>query len=52
MNAGPLDQRVTLERRGEGQDADRLVHEGRVYGIESVVDVRAGKRELVLMCRG
>lgn len=104
MNPGQLDQRVTLERRGEGQDAygqplpddwaplatvwaaveplvgreymaamavqsdvstrvrmryrpgvtagDRLVHEGRVYGIESVIDVRSARRELVLMVRG
>ena len=43
MNPGHLDQRVTIER---------LVHEGRVYAIESVVDVRSGRRELVLMCRG
>ena len=104
MNPGQLDQRVTIERRGDATDAygqplpddwaplatlwaaveplvgreylaamavqsdvstrvrmryrpgvtagDRLVHEGRVYGIESVVDVRSGRRELVLMCRG
>lgn len=103
MNAGKLDQRVTVERRTQAQDAygqplntwaplasvwaaveplvgreymaamqvqatvttrirlryrpgitaaDRVIHEGRAYGIESVIDVRSGNRELVLMCRG
>ena len=31
---------------------DRLSHEGRIYNIESVVDVRSARRELVLMVRG
>lgn len=31
---------------------DRVIHEGKTYGIESVVDVRSEGRELVLMCKG
>lgn len=30
---------------------DRVVHNGTTYGIESLVDVRSGNRELVLMCK-
>lgn len=30
---------------------DRVIHEGTTYGIESVIDVRSGHRELVLMCK-
>lgn len=30
---------------------DRVVHNGTTYGIESMVDVRSGNRELVLMCK-
>ena len=30
---------------------DRVIHEGTVYQIESLVDVRSGNRELVLMCK-
>ena len=32
--------------------ADRVTHEGHTYGIESVIDVRSARRELVLMCQG
>jgi head-tail adaptor len=31
--------------------ADRIVHDGKVYGITSVADVHSSRRELVLMCR-
>ena len=44
--------RIRLRYRPGITAADRVKHEGRVYGIESVIDVRAGHRELVLMCRG
>ena len=44
--------RVRMRYRPGVTAADRLVHEGRVYAIESVVDVRSARRELVLMCRG
>ena len=30
---------------------DRVIHNGTTYGIESLVDVRSGNRELVLMCK-
>ena len=30
---------------------DRVIHEGTVYQIQSVIDVRSENRELVLMCR-
>ena len=30
---------------------DRVVHNGTTYGIESLIDVRSGNRELVLMCK-
>jgi SPP1 family predicted phage head-tail adaptor len=30
---------------------DRVIHNGTTYGIESLIDVRSGNRELVLMCR-
>ena len=30
---------------------DRVIHNGTIYGIESLVDVRSGNRELVMMCK-
>ena len=30
---------------------DRVIHNGAIYGIESLVDVRSGNRELGLMCK-
>lgn len=30
---------------------DRVIHEGTIYQIESVIDVRSANRELVLMCK-
>jgi SPP1 family predicted phage head-tail adaptor len=30
---------------------DRVIHNGKVYGIESLVDVRSGGHELHLMCK-
>lgn len=44
--------RVRMRYRPGVTAADRLVHEGRVYAIESVIDVRSARRELVLMVRG
>lgn len=32
--------------------ADRVLHDGKVYGITSVIDYRSARRELVLMCKG
>ena len=31
---------------------DRVIHNGTIYGIESLIDVRSDHRELVLMCKG
>ena len=31
--------------------ADRLSHNGQVYGIEAVIDVHSSRRELHLMCK-
>ena len=44
--------RVRLRYRPGVTPADRVKHEGRIYNIESVVDVRSARRELVLMVRG
>jgi len=30
---------------------DRVIHNGTIYGIESLIDVRSDHRELVLMCK-
>ena len=30
---------------------DRVIHGGKTYNIVSVIDVRSGHRELVLMCK-
>ena len=44
--------RVRLRYRPGITSADRVVHEGRLYNIVSVIDVRSDHRELQLMCRG
>lgn len=44
--------RVRLRYRPGITSADRVAHEGRIYGITSVIDYRSDHRELVLMCRG
>jgi SPP1 family predicted phage head-tail adaptor len=31
--------------------ADRVIHDGKVYGITSVADVHSSRRELQLQCR-
>lgn len=43
--------RIRMRYRPGIRPADRVVHEGKTYGIESVIDVRSGNRELVLMCK-
>lgn len=44
--------RVRIRYRPGLNSGDRVKHEGRIYNIESVIDVRSARRELVLMCRG
>lgn len=43
--------RVTMRYRRGITAQDRVIHDGTIYGIESLVDVRSGHRELVLMCK-
>ena len=31
--------------------ADRVIHNGKVYGVEAVADVHSSRRELHLMCK-
>ncbi len=44
--------RIRMRFRPWMTPQDRIVHEGRVYEIESVIDYRSQHREHVLMCRG
>ena len=44
--------RIRMRYRPGVLPTDRVLHEGHTYGIESVIDVRSQRRELVLMCRG
>ena len=44
--------RIVIRFRPGITPADRVVHEGRIYNITSVIDVRSGNHELQLMCRG
>ena len=44
--------RVTMRYRRGITAQDRVIHEGTIYNIVSVIDVRSQGRELVLMCRG
>ena len=44
--------RIRMRYRPGVTPADRVTHEGRAYSVESVVDVRSARRELVLMCQG
>ena len=56
MAAGAMQSSVTTRIRMRYRPgitpADRVMHEGRAYGIESVIDIRSQRRELVLMCMG
>ncbi len=54
--AGALQSQLTTKIRVRHRpgitSGDRVTHNGRVYDIQSVVDYRSEKRELVLLCRG
>ena len=56
MAAGALQSQVTTRIRMRYRPGitsqDRVIHQGKTYGIESTIDVRSQGRELVLMCRG
>jgi len=43
--------KIRLRYRPGVLGTDRVTHEGTVYQIESVIDVRSEHRELHLMCR-
>lgn len=44
--------RIVIRFRPGITPADRVVHEGRVYNITSVIDTRSQHDRLELMCRG
>ena len=44
--------RIRLRYRPGITPADRVNHEGKLYGITSLIDYKSANRELVLMCRG
>ena len=43
--------RITMRYRPGITAQDRVIHDGKTYGIVSVIDVRSQGRELVLMCK-
>lgn len=45
-----LTTKIRLRYRPGITSADRVNHEGTLYGINSVIDYRSAGRELVLMC--
>lgn len=47
-----LTTKVRIRYRPGITSADRVSHEGRVYDVQSVIDYRSARRELVLMCKG
>ena len=47
-----LTTKVRIRYRPGITSGDRVTHDGRTYNIQSVVDYRSQRRELVLMCRG
>ena len=44
--------KIRMRYRPGIKATDRVIHDGKTYGIESVIDVRSEGRELVLMCKG
>lgn len=43
--------RISLRYRPGITAADRVIHNGKVYGVEAVADVHSSRRELQLQCR-
>jgi SPP1 family predicted phage head-tail adaptor len=43
--------RIRMRYRPGITSQDRIIHDGKVYGITSVADVHSSRLELVLMCR-
>lgn len=50
--ASEVTTRVVIRYRPGITPADRVVHDGRIFNIVSVIDVRSANDELQLMCRG
>ena len=44
--------RIRMRYRPGITSADRVVHDGKTYGIDSVIHVKSARRELQLMVRG
>ena len=47
-----LTTKIRIRHRPGITSGDRVTHDGRVYDIQSVIDYRSEKRQLVLLCRG
>ena len=47
-----LTTKIRIRWKAGIQSADRVTYGGRSYNIQSVIDYRSARRELVLMCRG
>ena len=47
-----LTTKIRIRHRPGITSGDRVIHDGRVYDIQSVIDYRSEKRQLVLLCRG
>lgn len=43
--------KIIMRYRPSITPADRVSHNGQVYGIEAVIDVHSSRRELHLMCK-
>ena len=46
-----LTTKIRIRWRAGITSRDRVTHDGKVYGIASVIDYRSARRELVLMCK-
>ncbi|WPC65276.1 phage head closure protein [Rhodoferax ferrireducens] len=44
--------RIKLRYKPGITSADRVIHDGTTYNIQSVINYKSAKRELVLMCVG
>lgn len=47
-----LTTKIRIRYRPGIQSDDRVIHNGKAMNIQSVIDYRSQRRELVLMCRG
>ena len=43
--------RIRMRFRPGITSQDRVIHDGKVYGVEAAIDLRSGNRELHLMCK-